>query len=67
MISLLKVAVATKCDVMKEEDIASLAATTAEYASSSGCEVWGVVNNAGKFHVECENDAINRFIRLLLT
>jgi len=41
------VAVVTKCDVMKESAIEALAATTEKYAASSGCAVWGVVNNAG--------------------
>ena len=43
-----KVAVATKCDVMKEEDIQALADTTEAFAKSSGCRLWGVVNNAGE-------------------
>ena len=43
-----QVAVVTKCDVTKEEDISALGVTAREYADSSGSAVWGVVNNAGK-------------------
>jgi len=41
------VALTVKCDVTKEADIDALAAATEEYATSTGCNVWGVVNNAG--------------------
>jgi len=41
------VAVSVKCDVTKEEDVAALALETEKFATSSGCRVWGVVNNAG--------------------
>jgi hypothetical protein len=39
---------------MKEADIDALATTTAEYAASSGCAVWGVVNNAGALYTYAE-------------